>query len=154
VKENLDEKTIVLSDKAKKGLRRIYDYHKTSSGSGESLNTGNDIWRLVYYEMGGEVWDYPNYGFHHECIDQFLPLMVGVENIENIENVKPTVFPDPSTGLVNVRQGSLASIRIVDMNGRVVFNGIPSNGKLNLSLNPGIYSIVGEDINERLVITN
>jgi hypothetical protein len=118
------------------GVGRIYEYHKTSTEAGPTLNTENDIWRLVYYEIDGEIWDYQNYAFHHGCIDQFLPVMVG---IAQQEDRKFKVYLNPASGQFNLRGVKDKSIQIFNLTGSLIESNNLHTDVIRAELDAGIY---------------
>lgn len=63
-------------------------------------------------------------------------------SVENFENVIITAFPNPASTVVSFTGLSEASLRIVDINGSVVFSGIYNGNPINISgLNSGMYFI-------------
>lgn len=131
------------------GLGQIYDYDYTSTGSGISLNSETDIWRLVYYRTWEQEWNFGNYQFHDTCMMQYIPVIVGLEENRSEE---PSIYPNPSRGELNFQHGYNGLVRIVDMNGRTVFSGRAMSGKLNANLISGVYTVLTEESQTRVVI--
>ena len=131
------------------GLGQIYDYDYTSTGAGISLNSETDIWGLVYYRTWDQEWNFGNYQFHDTCMMQYIPIIVGLEEDESKE---PSIYPNPSSGDLNFQNGYNGLVKIVDMNGRTVFTGQAISGKLDVNLVSGIYTVLTEESQIRVVI--
>jgi hypothetical protein len=82
---------------------------------------------------------------------------VHVDNQELPVRKVSSVYPNPAMGDVTVEADDNAPIRITGMNGKQVYIGRTSDGKVDVrSLQPGIYNVStlenGKTVNHRLVI--
>ena len=84
---------------------------------------------------------------HHDCYDQMAIALYDVTvtategSSENTSHASVNIYPNPTTGIMNVEGNDILTIEVIDVTGRMVMSQ-KGAGSINMSILPnGVYAI-------------
>ena len=143
---------INFTTKIQKGLRVDDLADDISANYGDTLTVGQKITAISGIVYGANS----NYKLEPRSKTDIL-LATGLETV-TYSNNNLTMYPNPSTGLLNMNLENAGTLSIFDMNGRLVYQTATKGGlnQFNLNLTNGLYNVQFTDKisvkNQKLII--
>jgi len=143
---------INFTTKIQKGLRVDDLADDISANYGDTLTVGQKVKSIAGIVYGANS----NYKLEPRSKTDIL-LATGLETV-TYSNNNLTMYPNPSTGLLNMNLENAGTLSIYDMNGRLVYQTATKGGlnQFNLNLTNGLYNVQFTDKisvkNQKLII--